>query len=113
MRIGPHGWVIKSGSVFLLSWLLISQTISYVLYATGLEEYSVWAKTKEVVADGRTNLVFIGSSHVHYAANPVVFDDEMSKKGYHFRSYNLANDGQSLLETQYILEKLFASSACC
>jgi hypothetical protein len=113
MRNGRHGWIIKSGFVFLLSWLLISQAISYALNATGLEEYSVWAKTKEVIADRRANLVFIGSSHVHYAANPVVFDEEMSKKGYSFRSYNLANDGQSVVETQYILEKLFASSACC
>ena len=45
--------------------------------------------------------------------NPLVFDVELSRRGHFSRSYNLANDGQSVIETQYSLERLFDAAPCC
>ncbi len=105
--------MVTTALVCLVAFVSVSQSLSYLLNKTGLDDYTVWAGAKDVAANSETNLVFIGSSHIHLGINPAVFDAEMAQRGHFSRSYNLANDGESIVEIRHSLERLFDAVPCC
>ncbi|HEX8077127.1 MAG TPA: hypothetical protein VF511_04880 [Chthoniobacterales bacterium] len=52
--------------------------------------------------------VFLGSSHVHYAVAPSVFDQVLAGAGIANRTYNFGADGMHPPEQFYVLEQILA-----
>lgn len=62
-------------------------------------------KVTVVAENPEINVLFLGSSHIHRAVIPPIFDNALGFSGLH--SFNMADDGQSMLESFANAEDLF------
>jgi len=66
-------------------------------------------RLEEVAARrGDLDMVFIGSSRVLHHFDPVLFDAELTARGFRFHSYNLGFDGMRPPESLYFTRELLA-----
>jgi hypothetical protein len=79
-----------------------------------LDKLPFWSWSRSRYADAAkelnaTDIVFFGSSRVHYGMVPAAFDEEMAAQGHPMRSYNLGISGQrahdSLRTIEWALEQ--------
>ncbi len=79
-----------------------------------LDRLPFWSWSRSRYADAakelnETDIVFFGSSRVHYGMVPAAFDEEMAAQGHPMRSYNLGISGQrahdSLRTIEWALEQ--------
>lgn len=97
----------------LISFFVTAQAVSALLWRVGLEAHDLSVRVKPAIEDKNTDVLFIGTSHMTFGADPVTFDSVMAEKGHPTRSYNIAYEGESIVEMQSVLERFFDAHPCC
>ncbi len=74
-----------------------------------LDQLPFWSWSRSRYADAskelnETDIVFFGSSRVHYGMVPAAFDAEMATQGHAMRAYNLGISGQRAHDSLHTLE---------
>lgn len=52
------------------------------------------------------DVIFIGSSHVYRNINPIVFDTELSKHNFNYKSFNFGVSSMNLIEQRFLLQTI-------
>lgn len=95
--------------IILTLLILINQVIRDYCKPTKQANYTLDSKTKELEADKKVNLVYVGSSRTHRHINPVIIDSICQNQSLH--SYNLAIGGIVSPHNYYLTEDLIKNKS--
>ena len=89
---------------FIGTCLVVNQTLTLPFWRPDVGEINSKLSAFEAVSQDFDILV-IGSSHLDYGVNPIILDEELRANGIELRTFNLAFEGMTVAEREFMLEK--------
>lgn len=104
---------IKCIILAITSFLIVSTMVRLVIYPRLGQADALTQKMALAVSEPRIDVLFAGPSYTEGGIDPHIFDEEMAKLGYRFRSFNVAAGGLGIIEIEQTVDTTINSGNCC